>query len=273
MPLETQKIAAVNFDVCHACLGVWIPNQAIKGIVAARAMTSPQFLVRLLDRITKVEQTAYTDALTGIRNRRFFDRQLYAEIARARGSHYLSLVLMDIDGFKHANDTHGHATGDLVLKHFGEILIEIIRKNDCAARVGGDEFGIILPETDSDGARAIAERIIEETAAYAFTTVDEKPIKHRIQVSAGIAAYPADFAGAETTARADPGTDRELPGDREIPGVREVPADEIESLQMQIFDLADAALYAAKEKGKGRAVSAGELSEEERNRHIVVKEK
>lgn len=247
MPLETQKIATINFDVCHSCLGVWIPNQAIKGIVAARAMTSPQFLVQLLERITKIEQGAYTDKLTQLRNRRFFDRQLYAEIARARGSHYLSLILMDLDGFKPANDTYGHATGDLVLKDFGEILNRLIRKNDCAARVGGDEFGIILPETDPAGAKAIADRIIAETFEHVFATVDEKKIKKLIQVSCGIAAYPADFSGVTT--------------------------DEIEYLQMHLFNLADAALYAAKERGKGRSVSAGALSEEERGRRIVVKPK
>lgn len=242
MPLETQKIAVINFDVCHSCLGVWIPNQAIKGIVAARAMTSPQFLVQLLERITKIEQGAYTDKLTLLRNRRFFDRQLYAEIARARGSHYLSLVLMDLDGFKPANDTYGHSTGDLVLKDFGEILNRLIRKNDCAARVGGDEFGIILPETDPAGARAIAERIISETFEHVFATVDEKPIKGLIQVSCGIAAYPADFNGVQT--------------------------DEIEYLQMHLFNLADAALYTAKEQGRGRAISAGELSDGERSRRM-----
>jgi diguanylate cyclase (GGDEF)-like protein len=247
MPLETQKIAAINFDVCHSCLGIWIPNPAIKGIVAARAMTSPQFLVQLLDRITKIEQGAYTDKLTLLRNRRFFDRQLYAEIARARGSHYLSLVLLDLDGFKPANDTYGHATGDLVLKDFGEILNQLIRKNDCAARVGGDEFGIILPETDPAGALAIAERIIAETAEHTFSTVDEKPIKNLISVSCGIAAYPADFAGVQT--------------------------EEIEYLQMHLFNLADAALYSAKDQGKGQAVCAGALGDDDRSRHIVVKPK
>lgn len=245
MPLETQKIAVINFDVCHSCLGVWIPNQAIKGIVAARAMTSPQFLVQLLERITKIEQGAYTDKLTMLRNRRFFDRQLYAEIARARGSHYLSLILMDLDGFKAANDTHGHSTGDLVLKDFGEILNRLIRKNDCAARVGGDEFGIILPETDPAGALAIAERIISETFEHVFVTVDEKPIKGLIQVSCGIAAYPADFNGVQT--------------------------DEIEYLQMHLFNLADAALYTAKEQGRGRAISAGDLDDDTRGRVVRTK--
>jgi len=232
VPLETQKIATISFDVCHSCLSVWIPNQAIKGIVAARAMTSPQFLAQLLDRITKIEQGAYTDKLTGLRNRRFFDRQLYAELVRAHGSHYLSLILMDLDGFKPANDTYGHATGDLVLKDFSAIVSRFIRKNDSAARVGGDEFGIILPETDTAGACAIAQRIIDETADHVFSTVDEKPIEHLVRVSCGIASFPADIS---------------------------IDAADPEYLLMHLFNLADAALYAAKEQGRGQCFCASNL--------------
>lgn len=239
VPLETQKIATISFDVCHSCLSVWVPNQAIKGIVAARAMTSPQFLSKLLGRITKIEEGAYTDKLTGLRNRRFFDRQLYAEIVRARGSHYLSLILLDLDGFKPANDTYGHATGDLVLKDFSAIFNRFIRKNDSAARVGGDEFGIILPETDTAGAYAIAQRIIDETADHIFSTVDEKPIENLIRVSCGIASYPVDFVALDT--------------------------DEPEYLHLYLFNLADAALYEAKEQGRGQAICAGELSEAKRS--------
>lgn len=198
LPFETQKIAAISFDICNACLGVWIPNQAIKGIVAARAMTSPQFLAKLLERITTIEQDAYTDTLTGLRNRRYFDRQLYAEMARAMGSHYLALILLDLDGFKTANDTHGHSTGDLVLKDFGAIFSRFIRKNDCAARVGGDEFGIILPETDAAGALAIAQRIIDETAKLVFLFL----LTHQNVTCLG--AIRANSAGLSTEIGMDP---------------------------------------------------------------------
>ncbi len=253
LPLEPQSIAVVHFDVCHACLGVWLPNQALKGIVASRAMTTSQLMTRLQETISQIEEDAYTDALTGLRNRRFFDRQLYAELARARGANFLSLVLLDLDGFKTANDTHGHATGDLVLKRFGELLLGIIRKNDCVARVGGDEFGIILPETDAAGARAIADRIVDETAAHSFTTVENAPLRESIHVSCGLASYPVDLAGAISV-------DREAADDPFA----------IEATLTRLFDLADAALYAAKDRGKSRTVSAGALTEDERSRRVTV---
>lgn len=234
VPLETQKIAMISFDICHSCLGVWIPSPAVKAIDAARAMASEQFLSKLHKRIHDIEEGSYTDKLTSLRNRRFFDRQLYAEIARARGSHYLSLILMDLDGFKTANDTYGHATGDLVLRDFGTLLNRFIRKSDCAARVGGDEFGVTLPETDSAGATSIANRIVEATGEYEFVTIDNQPIRNLIRVSCGVACFPCDF----------PKLDNE----------------DIDEIQAQLFCLADAALYQAKEQGKGRAVTARELS-------------
>lgn len=237
VPMETQKIATMSFDVCHSCLGVWIPIQAIKGVIAARAMTSSQFLSKLFNRISKIEQGSFTDKLTGLRNRRFFDRQLYAELARAKGSHFLSMILMDLDGFKTANDTYGHASGDLILKDFGSILAKFIRKSDCAARVGGDEFGVILPETDAAGAKAISERIVEATRTHSFSTLDGQPIVELIQVSCGVAAYPTDFRGIDT--------------------------EDVDELSTRIFALSDAALYAAKDNGKGRTVYVGDMPEDE----------
>lgn len=247
LPLETQKIASVNFDICHSCLGVWLPIQGVSGIVSARGMSATQFMTTLLGRIQKIEKGSYSDKLTSLGNRKFFDRQLSAEVSRARGSHFIALVLMDLDGFKAANDDYGHATGDLVLKEFGGLISHVVRKSDCAARVGGDEFGLILPETDPDGARAIAVRIVKETAEHHFRSIDDRPLTVRIRVSCGIASYPADFGA----------TPSENPGE----------------LCEQIFDLADAALYAAKERGRGMAVSAGDLTDEERARHILTREK
>ena len=142
---------------------------------------------------------------------------------------------MDLDGFKPANDTYGHATGDLVLKDFSAILSRFIRKNDSAARVGGDEFGIILPETDTAGACAIAQRIIDETADHAFSTVDGKPIERLVRVSCGIATFPADIT---------------------------VDATDPEFLHLHLFNLADAALYAAKELGRGQCFCASNLPPE-----------
>jgi diguanylate cyclase (GGDEF)-like protein len=245
VPIETQKIASVNFDICQTCLGIWLPSQAIIGIVAERGMPAGQFMSTLLGRIRKIEKGAYIDKLTNLGNRKYFDRQLAAELARAKGSHYLSLVLMDLDGFKPANDDFGHATGDFVLKEFGNILARFTRKSDCAARVGGDEFGLILPETDAIGAKAIASRIVKETAEHVFHAINGRALKTGITVSCGIAAYPPDLG--------------------------EDAPDEADELRARLFDLADAALYAAKERGRAQAVYAGDLTDEERAMRVVTK--
>ena len=247
LPIETQKIASVNFDICQTCLGIWLPPQAVIGIVAERGMPADQFMATLLGRIRKIEKGAYIDKLTGLGNRKFFDRQLNAELSRAKGSHFLSLVLMDLDGFKAANDNYGHATGDFVLKEFGGLLANFTRKSDCAARVGGDEFGLILPETDVAGAKAIAGRIVKETAEFQFHAISGKSLKSAINVSCGIASYPPDMG--------------------------ENPPDDAEELRARLFDLADSALYAAKDRGRATAVYAGDLTPAELDKHIVVKEK
>ncbi|MGB9695602.1 MAG: sensor domain-containing diguanylate cyclase, partial [Caldisericaceae bacterium] len=101
-----------------------------------------------------------TDALTGLYNRREFDKRIKDEVERAkRYKRPLSIISMDLDKFKELNDTFGHLAGDNVLRAFGEILRKSIRNMDVAFRVGGDEFAIILPETEEEFAFGIAERI------------------------------------------------------------------------------------------------------------------
>jgi len=93
-------------------------------------------------------------------NRREFLKRFLAEIKRSqRHEHELALVMADVDNFKAVNDAYGHATGDEVLKHLGEFLQADIRTSDVAARIGGDEFVVLLPETDLDGAIAFAEKL------------------------------------------------------------------------------------------------------------------
>jgi diguanylate cyclase (GGDEF)-like protein len=100
------------------------------------------------------------DDLTLLLNRREFLKRLVAEIVRSRRhEHELALVMVDIDDFKAVNDTYGHAAGDEVLRHLGALLQSDIRKSDIAARVGGDEFVVLLPETDLDGGIASAEKL------------------------------------------------------------------------------------------------------------------
>jgi diguanylate cyclase (GGDEF)-like protein/PAS domain S-box-containing protein len=103
---------------------------------------------------------ARTDTLTGLVNRRYFIEQLDAEISRWRRTGQPSALLMiDLDAFKQVNDTWGHAAGDEVLKHFSEVLRRSLRRVDVPGRIGGEEFAVLLPDSDAEHARAAAERL------------------------------------------------------------------------------------------------------------------
>lgn len=110
-----------------------------------------------------LEGQATTDGMTGLANHRAFQERLRAEIDRAvRNDRPLALILLDIDRFKHYNDTYGHPEGDLVLKRVAELARESVRDMDMVARYGGEEFAVILPEADSESAMEAAERIRQQ---------------------------------------------------------------------------------------------------------------
>jgi diguanylate cyclase (GGDEF)-like protein len=129
----------------------------------------------------QVTELSLTDALTGLFNRRYFDFFLGAEVSRqqrfARG---LAIVFMDIDNFKKYNDTYGHPAGDEALQQVAKCLSQGRRSSDMVARIGGDEFVIILPETDAKGARDVVQRIRASIA-------DLPRLRSAISVSFGIA--------------------------------------------------------------------------------------
>ncbi len=136
----------------------------------------------------KLYKMAVYDGHTGLLNKSFFmdEMKLQFEIA-SRQSMPLSFVLFDLDDFKAVNDRFGHPVGDVVLKRVAEILTTSKRSQDIAGRLGGEEFGVILPATDLKGAVALAERVREK--------VSQAPIKAyhelvRITVSAGISNFP-----------------------------------------------------------------------------------
>lgn len=115
-------------------------------------------------------QMATRDALTGLFNRHFLSNHLTAAMESARQNHKpASLLVLDIDYFKNFNDSHGHIAGDVVLKEFAERIARNIRGIDLAARFGGEEFVVFLPDTDKDAALAIAERLRREVAETPFT--------------------------------------------------------------------------------------------------------
>lgn len=161
---------------------------------------------------------ATTDELTGVWNRRHFIHQGNHEFERAiRYNTPFSLILVDIDRFKKINDSYGHLAGDMVLKKISNIVLKNLRETDICARIGGDEFGIILPSTNIQGATVLAERLrvniskkVFKYETYKFTTT----------ISIGVTEYKKVLSSFE-----------------------------------DMFKVADIALYEAKEKGRNITVS------------------
>ena len=157
-------------------------------------------LLRLLSDFRRVATQASTDSLTGLPNRRMFDEELALEWRRAeRVGHTLALILLDLDDFKSVNDTYGHPAGDAVLRRVGEVLASGVRQVDLAGRYGGEEFGIIVPESDLDGAVSLAERL-RASLAGASVELDTKA-SLTITASFGV-AVKGELASAEELLRA-----------------------------------------------------------------------
>lgn len=158
-----------------------------------------------------------TDALTQTHNRRYFNEALEREYNRSlRYRRALSLVLFDIDHFKQINDTYGHVAGDSVLRQLSLVVKPRLRQQDVLARIGGEEFAILLPEVDIDGARVAGEKVRKLVEAARFL-VDSK--EFGCTVSVGLAAFDARMTAPQL-----------------------------------LYEAADKSLYAAKNAGRNRVV-------------------
>src|SRR5690606_38821014 len=115
-----------------------------------------------IQHINKLEEQAQRDQLTGLANRRHFMHVAGVEFARAqRYKNPLSLLALDADHFKSINDTYGHQAGDIVLQKFSQIFREVLREVDIIGRIGGEEFSVLLPETELPSAVTVAERLLD----------------------------------------------------------------------------------------------------------------
>jgi len=132
---------------------------------------------------------AITDGLTQLFINRYFRQKLQDEILRAkRYKHPLSLIMTDIDHFKKFNDTYGHQQGDAVLATTAKIFKKTVRETDIPCRYGGEEFAVIMPETDSEGAALAAERLRKEIEGFEYPGL--KGEKLRVTISLGVATFP-----------------------------------------------------------------------------------
>ena len=150
----------------------------------------------------RLEEVSVTDPLTGLRNRRYLDQRLDEEISRCRRYRTpLSLVMIDPDHFKAVNDQFGHPIGDTILSAVGNVLSERVRLGEVAARIGGDEFAVLLPNTNLAGARAFADWVEEALLELADDLEECDDLV--VAGSAGVAQLEADWKSTDLIKAAD----------------------------------------------------------------------
>ncbi len=181
---------------------------------------SKKEMQRLRKELAHVRETAKTDALTGILNRRAFDQKLNEFIeTHAHNGLELCLLILDIDHFKQVNDTFGHQMGDNVLRYTANLMKHHITENHCAARYGGEEMAIIMPNTSLNEAMEIAENIRVSLSQYPLKLKGSKKTIGTVTISIGVSSFKIN--------------------------------DSVESL----IERADKAMYRAKESGRNQVMS------------------
>ncbi len=165
----------------------------INGIIE----TEQRFFL-LSNSIQKARKSAATDGMTGLFNRKYFDNFIKEQLMKADlQSGNCSLIMLDVDNFKHYNDTNGHQLGDDVLKKVAKILQTSIRQSDMAARYGGEEFVIVLPGTAKKMAEKIAEKLRETMEKAKFENEEAQP-QGKLTASFGVSSYPENGKDPET---------------------------------------------------------------------------
>ncbi|HVE71992.1 MAG TPA: GGDEF domain-containing protein [Thermoanaerobaculia bacterium] len=191
-------------------------ERALENLVAARTK-------QLETAYAQIEEASLTDPLTGLRNRRFLEQTIAADLELAsRGHGDLVVLLADLDHFKSVNDTHGHAAGDAVLAELARLLVATFRASDYVVRWGGEEFLIVVRFVDRATAGGLAEKLRAAVAAHSFPLPDGTILRRTCSI--GFSVWPQQGTSWDQT-----------------------------------IDRADAALYAAKRGGRNAAVGAETL--------------
>src|SRR3954453_23547954 len=211
---------AFTYSIALACVPGNDRSQRVLlmfGVVAVITLMVVVLRERVDRLIARLADAARTDALTGLLNRRVFQELMEVETDRAlRSSRPLAILVGDLDHFKHLNDRYGHAAGDLALKRFAEIASSASRRIDAVARIGGEEFALLLPDTEQHAAYLLAERLRRAVKEPSASKAGETDLP---TVSFGVASFPTHAADAAA-----------------------------------LMHAADQALYAAKAMGRDRSV-------------------
>jgi diguanylate cyclase (GGDEF)-like protein len=178
----------------YSALTRWIVTMVTLGVAGALVRVLRERLERVVARLA---DAARTDPLTGLLNRRGFEELVSLELERAlRSDRPLGLLVGDLDHFKRVNDTLGHRAGDEALVRAAAVLAHAVRRIDVVARIGGEEFALLLPDSDAHGSYVLAERLREEIRSE--FSADEVPLT----ISFGIVNYPDDGSRSDALMKA-----------------------------------------------------------------------
>jgi diguanylate cyclase (GGDEF)-like protein len=198
---EVQTLAVTLNDAARK-LGK--QQEVLEGLVQKRTEELEMKNDLLARANERLEKLALTDPLTGLPNRRYLEQALAFEVTRQkRHKRPFSLLMLDVDHFKHYNDTHGHPAGDEVLREIARIMANSLRASDVVARVGGEEFVVMLLDTELPLAASAGEKVRAAVEQHEFKHGSSQP-GGRLTISAGVASYPMHGGdGDEVLASAD----------------------------------------------------------------------
>jgi len=263
VPVVTSAPESIQFSAAEKAPALPLPYQARFDLMIATEASEPlgwisllrrhansftsdekQLLQEMMDifsahllalmRIKQAQALALTDALTEIWNRRYFEQRYADELKRAqRYRRALAVLMLDLDDFKSFNDTHGHLAGDQALQIVAFVLKTNLRQSDVLCRYGGEEFVVLLPESDLDHALLVAEKLRLAIWAEPFPAGDSTRVG-RISISIGVAAFPESGDDEQT-----------------------------------VLQWADKALYAAKKSGRNRTCCASHVNAPEQCKNLT----
>lgn len=243
-----------------------------------------KMLDSIQDYYEKLQELSDRDYLTGLYNRRKFEEFLGYEVKRSlRHRHKFTVLMIDLDNFKYINDTYGHASGDLVLKEVTDIFSSNLRNADILARIGGDEFAVILPETPYENGHAVVEKLrsslektpislmfdqVSLTASFGIAEYPEQGENiESLLTGSDLAMYKAKRAGKNTIARADQ-SDQEMASEIQKKGEflrRAIDEDRVEPFVQPIYDVHNGELFGyevlARIRDGERFMAAGQFIE------------